>query len=192
MELQTHRLLLVAGTSSLGHAEIEDRIRFAMLLNADVPPSWPPPLNDVESMLWFTRYIESNPNSDGWVKWYFLLKRQGELPLAVGNGGFKGKANPSGTVEVGYAILEEYQRKGLATEAVNALIRWALSHDEVNRVIAHTFPELRPSIRVMEKCGLTYGGKGDEEGTIMYEFPRERLLQSAPNSHRYHEDPLRH
>ena len=177
MELQTDRLTLVAGTSALGHAEVEDREHFATLLHAEVPSAWPPPLNDVDSMIWFTQYIESNPGSDGWVKWYFLLKRQGQRPLAVGNGGFKGTADPSGTVEVGYSILEEYHGKGLAPEAIKALIRWAFTHDGVHRVIAHTFPELRPSIRVMEKCGLTYVGKGAEEGTIMYELPRERFSE---------------
>ena len=173
MELQTDRLTLVAGTSELGHAELEDRERFGLLLEADIPPAWPPPLNDANSMMWFTRYIESNPGSEGWVAWYFLLKRPAQKPLAVGNGGFKGKADTSGTVEVGYSILEEYHRNGLAPEAVKALIRWAFTHNEVNRVIAHTFPKLRPSIRVMEKCGLTFAGNGSEEGTIMYALPRE-------------------
>ena len=181
MELQTDRLSLLAGTAALGHAEVDDRARFAKLLNAEVPSAWPPPLNDVDSMIWFTRYIESNPGSDGWTKWYFLLKRQGQLPLAVGNGGFKGKADPSGTVEVGYSVLEEYHGRGLAPEAIKELIRWAFSHDEVNRVIAHTFPELGPSIRVMEKCGLIYVGKGAEEGTIMYELPRERFSETRYN-----------
>ncbi len=36
-------------------------------------------------------------------------------------------------------------------------------------IIAHTFPSLLGSIRVMEKCGLTFEGEGEEAGTIRYQ-----------------------
>jgi RimJ/RimL family protein N-acetyltransferase len=43
--------------------------------------------------------------------------------------------------------------------------------------VAHTFPELTPSIRVMEKCGMVFAGHGPvEDGmqTIRYELTRGR------------------
>ena len=175
MILKTNRLELIAGTVELAAAELEDRERLASMLSASVPEDWPPPLNDANTMNWFKAYMESNPNADGWVTWYFILPNaEGGRRIAIGNGGFKGKPSADGTVEVGYSIMEDYQRNGYATEAVGALINWAFSHPEVTRVIAETYPVLKPSMRVMEKNGLVYAGDGSEPGVIRYELRREQ------------------
>src|SRR6476469_4442706 len=50
MKITTERLELIASTLELARAEIEDRDRFAQLLDARVPVDWPPPLNDTDSM----------------------------------------------------------------------------------------------------------------------------------------------
>ncbi len=92
----------------------------------------------------------------------------------MGCGGFKGKPTDDGTVEIGYSILEAHQRQGLAPEAVQELVRWAFSHEEVRRIGAHTLPELRPSIRVLEKCGFAFVGEGSENGAIWFELLRGR------------------
>jgi ribosomal-protein-alanine N-acetyltransferase len=97
----------------------------------------------------------------------------------LGSAGFKGIPD-NGLVEIGYSMLEEHQRNGYCTEAVHALIGWAFRYPDVNKVIAHTLPDLLPSIRVMEKCGLVFVGNGPvEDGmqTIRYELTRERFQQ---------------
>ena len=173
MKITTERLELIASTLELAHAEIEDRDRFAQLLDARVPVDWPPPLNDTDSMKWLLGFLEEHPDGTGWTNWYFVLRRDaaGER-CVIGNGGFKGKPSADGMVEVGYSIMQDRQRQGFAPEAVAGLIGWAFSHPEVTRVAAETFPELRASIRVMEKNGLIYCGPGLEEGTIRYERAR--------------------
>ena len=75
--------------------------------------------------------------------------------MLIGNGGFKGKFVAAGTCEVGYSVMESHQCNGYATEVVRALVEWAFSHPEIDRVVAHTLPELTPSIRVLEKNGFT-------------------------------------
>jgi RimJ/RimL family protein N-acetyltransferase len=52
-------------------------------------------------------------------------------------------------------------------------VNWAFGHPEVERVIAHTLPELRASIRVLEKTGFAFRGPGAEEGTILFELVRD-------------------
>lgn len=111
--------------------------------------------------------------------WYFILC--GSERQLIGNGGFKGRPK-DGMAEVGYSILPEFQRKGFATEATRALIDWAFSHPEVDRVAAETLPELEPSLGVMRKCGMKYVGRGaPEEGveTVRYEVTREEWRNSA-------------
>jgi len=170
--LHTQRLCLVPGTAELGRAELNDRAHFAEQLGAKVPPAWPPPLNDEDSMTWFTEYVETHPEAVGWAAWYFLLRESDGSYKAVGNGGFKGMPDKSKGVEIGYSILEDHQRQGLATESAGLLIGWAFSHQQVNRIIAQTLPDLRPSIRVLEKQGFTFVGEGLEEGAIMYQLDR--------------------
>jgi RimJ/RimL family protein N-acetyltransferase len=55
---------------------------------------------------------------------------------------------------------------------VGALIDWAFFHHPVLRVAAETYPELRASIRVMEKNGLGYVGPGADMGVVRYELTR--------------------
>jgi RimJ/RimL family protein N-acetyltransferase len=171
--LSTQRLILVPATAELAHAESEDPEHLWRLLGCDPPSAWPPPLNDQDSMKWYADFLAAHPGSVGWGLWYFLLQRPDQNPLPIGNGGFKGLPTADGTVEVGYSILEEHQRQGYAPEAVRALLAWAFSHPHVSRVIAHTLPDLTPSIRVLEKCGFRFVGEGTEEGAILFELRRE-------------------
>ena len=95
--ITTDRLELIAGTPELAHANINNRPKFAALLDARVPDEWPPPLNDLDSMKWFERYLDEHPDCIGWVTWYFILREdeRGER-VAIGNGGFKGRPTPEG------------------------------------------------------------------------------------------------
>jgi RimJ/RimL family protein N-acetyltransferase len=170
--LRTERLEIVPGTPTLGRAEIGDRARFAALLGADVPASWPPPENDEKTMTFFTEYVEKHPDGVGWAAWYILLCGEDGRKTAIGTCGFTAKPDETGTVETGYSILPEHQRRGYAPEAVAALVEWAFSQSAVERIIAHTFPDLRASIRVLEKCGFALVGAGEEEGTVRFERSR--------------------
>jgi RimJ/RimL family protein N-acetyltransferase len=70
----------------------------------------------------------------------------------VGTVSYKGPP-VDGLVEIGYSVVPSWQRQGLATEASQALIdaAWAQGAEVI---VAHTLPELKPSIRVLEKLGF--------------------------------------
>ena len=165
-------MVLIPATLDLVTAEQRSPAHLAATLGADVPETWPPPLNDEHSSQWLLNFLTDDPDAAGWALWYFLLVGPDGTLAAVGNGVFKGRPTPDGDVEIGYSMLAAHQRRGLATEAVTALIDWALQHDEVSRIVAHTLPELAASIRVLDKCGFRFAGNGPEEGTIRYERPR--------------------
>lgn len=70
-------------------------------------------------------------------------------------------------------MLEEFQCRGYATEAVRHIVAAAFVLPGVRRIVATTYPDLVGSIRVLEKNGFTCAGKttageGFEEGTIIY------------------------
>jgi len=171
--IETPRLRLIAVTLEMIEAELGDRAGLALLLGAEVPADWPPPLNDENTMKWTRDHLAANPDNGGWGTWYFLLRREGARPLLIGNGGFKGHFVAPGTCEVGYSVMETHQRNGYATEVVAALVEWAFSHPEIDRVVAHTLPELTPSIRVLEKNGFTPADPLEPEA-IMFELIRNR------------------
>jgi [ribosomal protein S5]-alanine N-acetyltransferase len=168
LRLQSERLLLVAATLESARAEIAGRAELAAFLECETPDDWPPPLNDADSMHWFLDFINENPDAAGWGFWYFTTLANGRRVL-VGNGGFKGRPTEDSTVEIGYSVLPRFHRRGYASEAVETLVAWAFAQNGVGRVIAHTFPELEPSIGVLRKCGFAFVGKGEEERTIMFE-----------------------
>lgn len=172
IELNTPRLHLVGATPALLRAEGDDRAHFGELLNARVPASWPPELYDDGARLWTLNAVESQPEYAGWWAYYVVI--EGEDRELAGLVGYKGPPSEDGTVEVGYGVLPEHQRRGYAVEATAALIGNAFADARVTRVIAETLPELIPSIGVMEKLGFAFEGEGSEPGVIRYTLPRER------------------
>ena len=99
---------------------------------------------------------------DQWA-WYAIWMIGLKDGTHVGELSFKG-LDPGGSVEIGYGIMDEYQGKGYATEAVAAAVSWALAQPGVIRVEAETEPENRASQRVLEKCGFVPTGAVGEEG----------------------------
>jgi RimJ/RimL family protein N-acetyltransferase len=170
--VQTVRLELVRATLELLEAELPHRARFAAMLRVPVPADWPPGLNDAQSQQFMIARMRREGESD-FNGWYIVLR---EPRAVIGNCGFKSLPQ-NGRVELGYSVVERFQRNGYCTEAIRALIAQAFTYAEVHSVVAQTLPHLTPSLRVMEKCGMTFAGEGEEDGmkTVRYEIRREQF-----------------
>ncbi len=78
--------------------------------------------------------------------------------------------------------MPEHQRRGYATEALRGWVEWAFASPSVQTIVAHTLPHLTASIRVLEKAGSCYAGKGNdplalaEERVIRYELSRDTFV----------------
>ena len=111
----------------------------------------------------YTEMLEGclrHPDQWQWYAMWMIELRDG---THIGDLCFKG-LNTDGTVEIGYGILEEYRGQGCATEAVDAVVAWALRQPFVSRVEAETEPNNSASQRVLEKCGFYPSGVTGEEG----------------------------
>jgi len=86
----------------------------------------------------------------------------------IGAGGYFGPPAADGTVEIGYSIVPEFYSRGFATELVRALVRRAISTPGVTRVIAHTHHDNIGSVKVLERCGFSLTGPGQESGSLQY------------------------
>ncbi|HTY93831.1 MAG TPA: GNAT family N-acetyltransferase [Steroidobacteraceae bacterium] len=163
-EIHTPRLLLIGADEALLRAELAGREAFGQAAAAVVPPNWPPEHHDRGVIEWVLAGLGSLKDGDPWRFHYLLLKEPRTL---VGTCGIKQPPDAEGCVEVGYSVLEQFRRQGLATEAVRALMDAAFAAG-ASAVAAQTYPSLLPSVRVMEKCGMTLTGPGEEPGTVRY------------------------
>ena len=82
--------------------------------------------------------------------------------VVVGDIGFHGPPNPSGSVTVGYGLAPGARGQGYATEALRALVAWALAQPEVVVVEADTTHANLPSQRVMERAGMRMYDKSEQ------------------------------
>lgn len=175
MQIRTPRLEITAATVELSQAELGDRKQFELLLNATVPQTWPPE-SAADALPWFLEMLRRNPGWLGWLSWYAVRVDRPERVL-IGSAGFRGGPDAGGMVEIGYSVLPEFQRQGLATEIVVALTQWALCHGEVTRVEAETSPENLRSCGVLARTRFRSVGPGTEAGNVR--FCLDRVEPSA-------------
>jgi ribosomal-protein-alanine N-acetyltransferase len=162
----TDRLRLVAGTKVLAAAEIEDKAEFAKLVGALVPETWPPDnLRDV--LGYFYALYEEHPEWEGWLTWY-AVRIDNDYPILCGGVGFKGPPDKRGMVEIGYSVLPEFERQGLATEMVAGIVQWAKQRPQVKHIEAETDTDNKASIRVLEKNSFVCVGVGLEPNTVRF------------------------
>ena len=162
----TDRLRLVAATKILAAAEIEDRAEFAKLLGVLVPKTWPP--DNLRHVLgYFYGLYQEHPEWEGWLAWY-AIRIDNDYSILCGSTGFEGPPDNRGTVEVGYSVLPEFQRQGLATEMVTGIVQWAKRQSEVRQIEAETDISNIASIRVLEKNHFICVGAGLEPNTFRF------------------------
>ena len=89
---------------------------------------------------------------------YYQIVQDG---VVVGGIGFHGPPR-GGLVEVGYGVVESVRGRGLATEALREIIRFARSHPDVVTVRGRTSPDNVASQKVMLACGMTLVGRDPE------------------------------
>ena len=171
LEIETDRLVLVAGTAALTKAALENRERFAAILGASLDPDWPTPIVD-GALTYFADTLAAEPDLAGWSIWYVLRKPDPGGARVIGSAGFDGRPD-EGSVRVGFSIVEAHRGCGYATEVVNALIDWAFRHGAV-RCWSQTYPDNPAAVRVMKNSRMIFAG--EEEGLVIY----ERRLAQGP------------
>lgn len=102
-------------------------------------------------------------------------------------------ANPDWDVpriEVGYFLVKDATGKGYATEAANAVIRYAFEQLKVLRVDLRCVADNAASIQVAKRCGFTQEGcfrqyHRKKDGTLVDMLWYGLLLSEWQNMHRF-------
>ncbi len=110
-------------------------------------------------------------------EWYAIWMIELKDGTHIGELCFKG-IDEYGSTEIGYGIAENYQNYGYATEAVNAVVDWALQQNKINCVTAEVNNDNIASVRVLEKSGFELTDRIGEEGPI-YRKIKNRICRDG-------------
>ena len=114
---------------------------------------------------WLER-LRAAPQSDPWTQGFNVVERSSGA--SIGSCGFKGPPDTNSTAEIAYYIDPKFRHQGFATEAAQALVGFAHTHN-VRLVRAHTLADNAASIGVLIKCGFRLIGEvvDPEDGPVM-------------------------
>ena len=74
-------------------------------------------------------------------------------------------------IDIGFAMLPDYERKGFGYESAAAIMQLAKLKFNIKRIVAITLPSNKASIALLEKLGLNY-----EKNVIPFDDDEELLL----------------
>ncbi len=166
-DVVTPRLDLIAITPAALLSEKAGDGRLGEWIKCVVLANWPPEHWEPHVLDVLLAQYELVPEQMAWHRYMALREADGRRTLIGALGSFWREAAPA-ECEMGWGVLPEFEGRGLATEAARALIEVIRESEGIESVVAHTFPRLRGSVRVMEKCGFVYEGPGEEEGSVRY------------------------
>jgi RimJ/RimL family protein N-acetyltransferase len=150
--LSTARLEIVSCGLPEFEALTKGKEHLGIHLGVRIPESWP---NFPDSILYFHEPLLADESLALWGTWLAIEKSE---RILIGEGGYGGKPNSDGVVEIGYGIIPDYRKLGFATEYAAALIKNAFGNPTVNTIEAGTLKsgdDSLASARVLEKLGFT-------------------------------------
>jgi [ribosomal protein S5]-alanine N-acetyltransferase len=177
-DIVTPRLALIAITPEMLFSEKNCDGRLGEHIQCVIPANWPPRDWEPHVLDFLLTQFTEHPDQLGWCRYVSVIPPDGHRALIGTLGAFTRASRPS-ECEIGYSILAPYEGRGFATEGARAMIGYLRGDAELRSIIAHSFPSLPASIRVMEKCGMIFDGEGEEPGTIRYRLQLPELVNES-------------
>ncbi|MEK5038348.1 GNAT family N-acetyltransferase [Sporosarcina sp. FSL K6-3457] len=160
--IETERLILRQVTT-------EDATdMFAYLSDQDVvEPMGLDPFETVKDVWdeigWYTSIYEEGTG----IRWGITLKDSGKV---IGSCGFLNRIPKHYRAEVGYEVSKDYWGQGIASEALEAVVKYGYHHLQLERIEALIEPANVASQKLVEKQGF------EKEGLLRhYEFARGKF-----------------
>ena len=126
---------------------------YAVLADSDITEHYPYTFDETRVRNWIARNM-ARYSKDGFGLWAVVLKETGEM---IGDCGIT-MQNIHGSMlpEIGYHIRKDRQRRGYASEAAAACIRYAFENYAFPAVYSYTKYTNIPSQRTAMKNGMTF------------------------------------
>lgn len=163
--IQSRRLDLIPMTPDVLRAMLAGDFRGAgKLLGVSAPADWDIPPDVLALRL---KELEGNPSLQPWLLRAISLRAHG---VFVGHIGFHTAPGADylagrspGGVELGYGVLPAWHRRGIAAEAIEAMMRWAREEHRVRRFVVSISPDNLPSLGLAAKLGFQKIGSHIDE-----------------------------
>lgn len=159
LTLETPRLLLFALSRDQLDLALNDIPRLARALKISIASDVFGDESRSAMLIKISRMDHVDRHLHPWFTYFLLVDAQERRALGVC--GFKGAPTLFGSVELGYGMQEAARNHGYMTEAVQALIQWAFTHDDCRSVTAETLRDNIASQRVLQKSGLALERSAD-------------------------------
>jgi RimJ/RimL family protein N-acetyltransferase len=141
------------------------------LIGAELPNGWPG--TAARTLRLRLRQLAVDPAVQPWLLRAMVLRDPSRV--VVGRIGFHAEPDPSGAVEIGYAVELAFRRRGFAEEAVRGMLDWALHEHGISLFIASVSPSNAASLALVSKFGFVQIGSqwDDEDGEeLVFELRR--------------------
>ncbi|WP_242057473.1 GNAT family N-acetyltransferase [Halobacillus yeomjeoni] len=175
-EFNTERLTL----RKLDFSDLEDVFSFCSNPNVAQPMTWD--VNESKDVTkefldMVIRGYEKGESGEWGVVW-------NETGKVIGVVAFIDWSNKHKCIELGYFLSEEYWGRGIATEALQELVRYGFKELNLNRIEGRSDTDNFGSQKVMKKLGMKYEGtlrknefiKGEFRDTEVYSILGGRVL----------------
>jgi RimJ/RimL family protein N-acetyltransferase len=150
----------------------DDKVLFSILHEENIlcyfPDPSPPSVQKVDQYI--THHLAHWENY-GYGHWAVVTREEG---LVVGWNGLEYLSEIS-EIEVAYLLSKRVWGRGYATEAAQAAVHFGFEHANLDAIIGLVHSENIGSVRVLEKCGLSFVNRISLWGMVM---SRYRLLRS--------------
>ena len=115
---------------------------------------WDPPFTADEAISFVASLASVDPGAPGeWFQFAIQERATGEL---IGDCGLRVDGRSPDVAELGFTLARDRQGRGLATEAVAAVLAYAADRLGVRRIIAVKDARNRPSIALLERLGMRH------------------------------------
>ncbi|QVK19631.1 GNAT family N-acetyltransferase [Mycoplasmatota bacterium] len=156
--IYTNRLILVPLTYDMVVSLLNGECKAIEKLGFKLNGKWPRK-DTIDILEILERTMKKSYEPSGYDVWMIV---RSDNKVIIGDIGFKGEPNERGEIEIGYGIVSDERNKGFGFEATNALIKWALTQEDVKKVKADCLVKNFGSIRILEKIGMKEISRDDE------------------------------
>jgi [ribosomal protein S5]-alanine N-acetyltransferase len=146
---------------------------FRILQEPDILHYFPPTAFTLEKTQRYINHQLNHWQERGYGHWAVTLKEDDRL---IGWDGLEYLPETDEN-EVAYLLSHQVWRRGYATEAAQAAVKYGLEIAELPAIIGLVHPENIGSIRVLEKCGLTFIDRKEYWGLEMCRYRIESSIQ---------------
>ncbi|MCH4825391.1 GNAT family N-acetyltransferase [Planococcus halocryophilus] len=118
------------------------------------------------------------------IRWGITLKEEGKV---IGSCGFFNMHPEHSRTEIGYELNKDYWSKGIASEALEAVIGYGFQYFQLERIEALVEPANSASLKLLDKNGFTQEGLlrhyeftcGKFDDLYMYSILRSDLINKG-------------